>query len=127
MKPFLYELAHQIYQKYRSFDNLTIVFPNRRAIIYFRKHLSAQLNKPAFAPRMLTIEDYFASLSDLVVPDKLDLVYRLYEVYNQIVLDANRSTGSNPEPFHEFYFWGEMLLRDFDEIDKYLVVAGHLF
>jgi PD-(D/E)XK nuclease superfamily len=127
MKPFLYELAQQIYQKYRSFDNLTIVFPNRRAIIYFRKHLSAQLNKPAFAPRMLTIEDYFSSLSNLVVPDKLDLVYRLYEVYNDVVVDGNRSKIKEREPFHEFYFWGEMLLRDFDEIDKYLVVARHLF
>ncbi len=127
MKPFLHELAHQIYQKYRSFDNLTIVFPNRRAIIYFRKHLSAQLNKPAFAPRMMTIEDYFTSLSDLLVPDKLDLVYKLYEVYNEVVLAGNRSIDNKVEPFHEFYFWGEMLLRDFDEIDKYLVVARHLF
>ncbi len=127
MKPFLYDLAHQIYEKYRSFDKLTIVFPNRRAIIYFRKYLSSQLVKPAFAPRMLTIEDYFASLSDLVVPDKLDLVYRLYEVYNDVVLEWNRSKGIEPEPFHEFYYWGEMLLRDFDEIDKYLVKAKHLF
>lgn len=126
MKPFLRELAHQIYEKYRSFDKLTIVFPNRRAIIYFRKHLSAELNRPAFAPRLLTIEDYFVSLSNLVVPDKLDLIYKLYEVYNDVVLDAT-TKGVEPEPFHEFYFWGEMLLRDFDEVDKYLVEAKHLF
>src|SRR5690606_19173854 len=127
MNAFLHELAHQIYEKYRSFDNLTIVFPNRRAIIYFRKHLSSQLNKPAFAPRMLTIEDYFNSLSDIVVPDKLDLIYRLYEVYSDVVINWNRSREGEREPFHEFYFWGEMLLRDFDEIDKYLVEAKHLF
>lgn len=127
MKHFLHELGHQICEKYRSFDKLTIVFPNRRAIIYFRKHLSSQLTRPAFAPRMLTIEDYFASLSNLVVPDKLDLIYRLYEVYNEVVLDRNLSKDGEPEPFHEFYFWGEMLLRDFDEIDKYLVEAKHLF
>ena len=76
---------------------------------------------------MLTIEDYFGSLSNLVVPDKLDLIFRLYNVYNDVVLDRNRSKDGAPEPFHEFYFWGEMLLRDFDEIDKYLVEARHLF
>jgi hypothetical protein len=127
MNRFLHELAHQIYEKYRSFDKLTIVFPNRRAIIYFRKHLSSQLNRPAFAPKMVTIEDYFTSLSDVVVPDKLDLIYKLYEVYNDVVINGNRSLEVEREPFHEFYFWGEMLLRDFDEIDKYLVEAKHLF
>ncbi|WP_276365807.1 PD-(D/E)XK nuclease family protein [Chryseolinea sp. H1M3-3] len=125
MKPFLAELAQTIYTKYRSFDKLTIVFPNRRAILYFRKHLSALLNKPTFAPKLVTIEDYLTSLSALKIPDKLELIHRLYDVYNTTVLQAQKSTA--PEPFHQFYFWGEMLLRDFDEADKYLVEVGLLF
>lgn len=127
MKPFLYELAQKIYEKYRSLDKLTIVFPNRRAIIYFRKHLSSQLTKPAFAPRLLTIEDYFLSLSKLKVPDKLELIYRLYQTYNNVVSKGANAKGEDPEPFHQFYFWGEMLLRDFDDVDKNLVDAGLLF
>ena len=126
MKPFLAQLAQLTYEKYRTFDKLTIVFPNRRAIIYFRKYLSSLLNKPAFAPRLLTIEDYFQSLSPLKIADKLELVFRLYTVYNNIVLD-DTSKGLKPEPFHQFYFWGEMLLGDFEEIDKYMVDARQLF
>ncbi len=125
MKPFLAELAQTIYTKYRSLDKLTIVFPNRRAILYFRKHLSALLNKPTFAPKLVTIEDYLMSLSNLKIPDKLELIHRLYDVYNATVLQGSKSTA--PEPFHQFYFWGEMLLRDFDEADKYLVEVGLLF
>lgn len=127
MKPFLAELAHIIHGKYRSFDKLTIVFPNRRAILYFRKHLSSLLNKPTFAPKLLTIEDYFGSLSNLKVPDKLELIHRLYEVYNEVVLNAGAPKSIEPEPFHQFYFWGDMLLRDFDEADKYFVESSQLF
>jgi len=127
MKPFLAELASTIYTNHRPFDKITIVFPNRRAILYFRKHLSALLNKPAFAPRLLTIEDYFTSLSSLKVPDKLDLIHRLYHSYNEVVLEGGASKSLQAEPFHQFYFWGEMLLRDFDEADKYMVDASQLF
>ena len=127
MRPFLADLANIIHEKYRSLDSLTIVFPNRRAILYFRKYLSAQLSKPTFAPRLLTIEDYFSSLSPLKMPDKLELIHHLYEVYNEVVLDGRQVHGADREPFHQFYFWGEMLLRDFDEADKYLVDASQLF
>src|SRR5688572_30218435 len=127
MRPFLSELANSIHEKYRSFDNLTIVFPNRRAILYFRKYLSSQLSKPAFAPKLLTIEDYFSSLSNLKMPDKLELIHHLYEVYNDVVLDGGQVNAADKEPFHQFYFWGEMLLRDFDEADKYQVDASQLF
>ena len=127
MKPFLAELAEIVRTKYRSFDHLKIVFPNRRASLYFRKHLSAILSKPAFAPSLITIEDYFSSLSDLKVPDKLELIHRLYLAYNKVVVDSARIRSYEPEPFHQFYFWGDMLLRDFDETDKYMVTASQLF
>ena len=127
MRPFLAELANTIHGKYRSFDKLTIVFPNRRAILYFRKYLSSLLSKPAFAPRLLTIEDYFNSLSSLKTPDKLELIHHLYEVYHEVVLDGRKLNDADIEPFHQFYFWGEMLLRDFDEADKYLVETSQLF
>jgi hypothetical protein len=127
MTPFLKELAKSVLEKYKSFEKLTIVFPNRRAILYFRKHLSSLLNKPAFAPRMITIEDYFGSFSTLRIPDKIELVYSLYTIYDEVVWKKSQADISTREPFHQFYFWGEMLLRDFDEADKYLVNVGQLF
>jgi hypothetical protein len=123
MKKFLYELAEDIHKEHHQLEALTVIFPNRRAVLYFRKHLSTFLDKPVFAPRLITIEDFFTGLSDLNIPDKLELNYRLYRVYKDIVLKQNPSA----EPFDKFYFWGDMLLRDFDEIDKYLVNAGQLF
>ncbi len=119
MEPFLKELARKVNTE-PQFEQLTFIFPNRRAALYFRKHLSEVINKPVFSPRLLTIEDFIASFSTYQVPDKLELVHRLHVVYNQVV-------QVRTEPFDQFYFWGEMLLRDFNEIDKYLVNAEQLF
>jgi hypothetical protein len=95
MKKFLYELAESIHKEHPRLDDLSVIFPNRRAILYFRKHLSTFLDKPSFAPRLITIEDFFKDLSDLNIPDKLELNYRLYRVYKEVVLKQNPS----PEPF----------------------------
>jgi len=119
VKPFLKELAERIIREMLNPGDLTVVFPNRRAILYFRKHLAELLDKPVFSPRLLTIEEFIGSFSTLRVPDKLELVHHLHQVYKSIV--------NIDEPFDKFYFWGEMLLRDFDEIDRYEVNAVQLF
>jgi CRISPR/Cas system-associated exonuclease Cas4 (RecB family) len=119
MTSFLLETAQKVIAKQPRLDELTLVFPNRRAILFFRKHLGTLLPKPAFAPTMLTIEAYIQTFSTLQVPDKLELVHRLYKSYKETV--------SISESFDRFYYWGEMLLRDFDEIDKHLVNAELLF
>ena len=108
MKSFLLELAEKLYKSKSTLSATTLVFPNRRAALYFRKHLSTFISKPTFAPTLITIEDFISQYSQLQIPDKLELVHRLHKAYNQVV--------KNDEPFDQFYFWGEMLLRDFDEV-----------
>ena len=119
MTPFLLETAQKIIASHSRLEEVTLVFPNRRAILFFRKHLGTLLKKPAFAPTMLTVEEYIKSFSTVQVPDKLELVHRLYKAYTETV--------KSKESFDRFYYWGEMLLRDFEEIDKYLVNAEMLF
>jgi CRISPR/Cas system-associated exonuclease Cas4 (RecB family) len=124
MKPFLKELAEKIYKANPQIELVTLVVPNRRAALYFRKYLSELLNKPSFAPEIITIEDFISKFSTLLVPDKLKLIHELYKVYQQTIQGEATETA---EPFDQFYFWGEMLLRDFDEADKYMVNVEHLF
>lgn len=127
MKAFLYELAEKMYRTHgRKLEHITIVFPNRRASLYFRKHLSSLLDKPTFSPRLITIEEFIGSWSPLQIPDKLDLIHRMYHVYFEVLRDSE-GDEEPAEPFDQFYFWGDMLLRDFDEVDKYMVRAHHLF
>ncbi len=119
MKPFLYELAEKLLREHASPEQVTMVFPNRRAALYFRKHLRQLIDKPLFSPRLITIEEFIASYSTAQVPDTLELVHRLYKTYQQIT--------HTTETFDRFYFWGDMLIRDFDEVDKYMVDAELLF
>lgn len=119
MKPFLYELAEKLYREHPHPENVTVVFPNRRASLYFRKYFSQIIEKPVFSPRLITIEEFISAYSTLQVPDKLELIHRLYKAY--------RTVTHTEEQFDRFYFWGEMLIRDFDEVDKYMVNAPLLF
>jgi hypothetical protein len=119
MTPFLKELAERMIREHPRLDELTFIFPNRRAALYFENYLARGLQRPQWAPSLYSIEQFFKQHSDLKEPDKLTLVFRLYQVYTSVL--------KNNESFDKFYFWGEMLLRDFDEIDKYMVNAPQLF
>lgn len=120
MKPFLYQVATLFYQQYGAeIHRLVFVFPNRRAGLFFQKYLSEISEKPLFSPSILTINDLFMQLSGKHPADKIQMLFRLYELYKQ-------RSGSS-ESFDEFIYWGEMLLNDFGDIDKYMVDARMLF
>jgi CRISPR/Cas system-associated exonuclease Cas4 (RecB family) len=116
---FLEKLADEIINRYKdNLQNLCFVFPSRRAGIFFKKALSERLNKPAWAPEIFSIEDFIRELSPYTIPDKLVLIFELFEVYK---------AHGEEESFDKFYPWGEMMLRDFDEIDKNHIMGSEIF
>ncbi len=120
MQRFLESTAQYLFQKFDTdLTDVTLVFPNRRAGVFFTAYLQQQFQKPAFGPKITTINELMLSLSDLVIPDKLLLIAELYDIFRQ-------ETGSH-ETFDEFYYWGEIMLADFDDADKYLTNAKDLF
>ena len=120
MTPFLYKVAKLFYSKYGSeLHKHTFVFPNRRAAMFLRKFLTEITGKPLFSPAMLTIQELFGSLSSYRQADKIEMLVILYRHFQSI-------SGSE-ESFDDFLFWGEMLLNDFDDVDKYLVDEEQLF
>lgn len=120
MTPFLYQVASLFYQEYGAeVSKLAFVFPNRRAGLFFQKYLSEIAEKPLFSPTILTINDLFVQLSGKQAADRISMLFTLYDIYV-------RHSGSS-ETFDEFLYWGEMLLNDFDDIDKYMADARMLF
>lgn len=117
---FLGNIAKAFYERDREeISKICFVFPGRRASLFFQRELSALIDKPLFSPSLITISDLFSELSGLRNADKLDCVYRLYKFYTDI--------NENPEPFDDFVYWGETLLADFDDTDKFLADAPRLF
>ncbi|HET9054727.1 MAG TPA: hypothetical protein VFM90_11165, partial [Cyclobacteriaceae bacterium] len=69
MKAFLYELAEKLYREHPQPDAVTLVFPNRRASLYFRKYLSQVIGKPVFSPKLITVEEFITAYATATVPD----------------------------------------------------------
>ena len=120
MKGFLKQVATHLFEIHRdNISRLTLVFPNRRGGVFFTNYLNGLVTKPLISPEIITINELFSKLSPLHVPDRLSLIFRLYKVY--------RESTHSTELFDDFYFWGEMLVHDFDQVDKYLVNSRDLF
>ncbi len=120
MNTFLDLCVADILQKHgNDLANITVVFPSKRAMVFFRKSLGTHISAPIFVPQMTTIQDFCLSKQKATIPDDFSLIYNLYESYKKIT----RTT----ESFEEFFPWGEMLLSDFDDIDKYLINAKDIF
>lgn len=120
MTPFLKQVASYLYQNHRSeLDDFCLVFPGRRAGVFFTAYLNELVETSMLSPEIITINELISSLSGLQQADQVALVLKLQEVYSRV-------TG-HQEPLDEFFFWGEILLGDFDDIDKYLLNADDLF
>jgi len=120
MNPFLRQVADYIYTNHRSeMSEYCLVFPGRRAGVFFTAYLNELIEKPILSPEIITINELISSLTGLQQADPVSLVLKLQEVYA-------RETG-HQEPLDEFFFWGEILLADFDDVDKYLLNADDLF
>jgi CRISPR/Cas system-associated exonuclease Cas4 (RecB family) len=120
MEYFLENIARSLYSEFgNSLNHHCLVFPNRRAGLYLMKYLAAAIRKPVWAPAIYTVNELFRSYSALQTASNEVLLFELFKVYRRL--------KKSPESFDNFYFWGDMLLDDFDDIDKYLVNAQLLF
>ena len=98
---------------------MTILFPNKRAGLFLAEELSRLITRPVWMPEIMTLGEFIGQFTGLRQAETLPLSIKLYKAYASI-------SGSK-ERFDDFYFWGNMLLGDFDDIDKYLVDARDLF
>lgn len=118
MQSFLSEMAADLYGRYGAgISAFSVLFPSRRARLFFSQALSRVADRPIWQPEWLTVDDLMAEVAGLRAGDTVRMVTELYKIYAEY----------HPEPFDKFYFWGESLLNDFDTIDKYLIDADRLF
>ena len=120
--PFLFQVAAHYFQA-GTLQRSCLVFPNRRSIVFFRKYLGELVKEkgggvPLQVPPLYTIQDFFRTVARAQETDRLHLLLELYDCY--------KALNPKAEPLDEFIFWGDILLGDFDDIDKYLVDARGL-
>lgn len=117
---FLKKATEIIYSQHSdNISDICIVLPSKRAGVFLTKYLSDIIKSPILGPKITTINELFYNSSKLSIADNLALIFELYNKYKQ-------HTNST-ESFDSFFSWGETLLNDFDDIDKYLADAKLLF
>ena len=123
MRPFLQQVAAHYYASGDIGQNC-FVFPNRRSMVFFRKYLGDLVREkgagvPLQVPAMFTISDFFQAVTKVQPGERLRLLLELYGCYKEL----NPAT----EPLDEFIFWGDVILADFNDVDKYLADARAVF
>ena len=120
MEKFLTYVAKDLLNKYsEDLSDIAVVFPNKRAALFLNQELSKAAGKPIWTPNYITISELFRMQSDLIIADPIKTLCELYESYKQIT--------KRTDTLDEFYGWGNMLLADFDDIDKKLSDAQKVF
>ena len=120
MESFLKLVAADLYKHTEgNLAHTAVVFPNKRAGLFFNEYLAQESDSPIWSPAYISISELFRSLSPWEVGDPVKLVCELYKIFR-------RETQST-ETLDDFYFWGEMLISDFDDADKNRVDTDKLF
>lgn len=120
MQSFLQLVAHDLYTKIgNDLSHTVLVFPNKRANLFFNEYLAKESDQPIWSPAALSITDLFQKLSVQKIGDPIRLVCELYKVFKE--------ETQSQETLDDFYFWAELLISDFDDVDKNLVDADKLF
>ena len=120
MKTFLQLVAETLLQRYgNNLSGLTVVFPGKRASLFLDQALAEVSPVPVWSPAYKTISEIFEQASAYKVCEPVESISRLYRAYSRHV--------TNPQTLDQFYSWGEILLADFDDLDKHLVDVHQIF
>ena len=118
-RSFLAEVAQSLFDRYGDgVGELKILFPSKRARLFFIDELAKIAQRPIWQPQWESIDSMMSAIAQVEVGDRIRLIAELFTIY----------TKHHPnESFDRFYFWGESMLADFDMVDKYLIDADQLF
>ena len=120
MKKFLEYVAEDIVNKYgTNLSNIAVVFPNKRASIFLNEQLAIKAGRPLWSPAYITISDFFRQHSSLLIGDPIKLICEIHKSFTECT--------QIDESLDHFYGWGQLLLADFDDIDKNMADASNVF
>ena len=120
MRGFLEEIVNNVYNGQGSFEDTVFILPSKRAGTFLRNGIAKSTKKTIFSPEIYSIEEFVGRISGLTTATGTQQLFELYYAYS-----LHTETGK--ENFFDFSKWGRTLLRDINEIDRYLVDAGKLF
>ncbi|MEO1449232.1 MAG: PD-(D/E)XK nuclease family protein [Bacteroidota bacterium] len=125
MQTFLDQVVLQLRDRFDTgISDFALIVPTRRAVAFLRQAVQKAYPQTLWAPKICSIQDFVRETAGGQFPELLTLVFELYQCYAPMMSEAS---GLPRESLEAFFPWGEMLIKDFDEVDKYCVPAQSLF
>ncbi|MDO9261219.1 MAG: PD-(D/E)XK nuclease family protein [Flavobacteriaceae bacterium] len=120
MQSFISKVVEDILRKNISLMQLTIVLPSHRAGLFVKEAFKSQVDKTSFLPKIITIEEFVAEVSELQLANSMQLLFEFYHIYKN-------NYKKEPDTFDQFYEWATIALNDFNEIDRHLISPNTIF
>ena len=121
MISFIKTVLLDLQEKELKLEDVLFILPSKRAGLFLKHQLSTLLDHPIFSPQILSIEEFVEELSGIQSVPNTELLFRFYETYKSL------TKSSEQESFDSFSKWAQILLQDFNEIDRYLIPQEHIF
>ncbi|WP_067145260.1 PD-(D/E)XK nuclease family protein [Pseudotamlana agarivorans] len=121
MTTFIFDVLQDLKNKQTNFSEVTFVLPSKRAGVFLKNQLPKVLDHTLFAPKIISIEEFVEEVANLESSSNTELLFEFYNSYLQI------SKGDEIDSFETFSKWAQILLQDFNEIDRYLIPQEHIF
>ena len=121
MATFIFDVLKDLQNKHVNLSSITFILPSKRAGIFLKHQLSQVVNDTIFSPKILSIEEFVEELSELKTISNTELLFKFYNTYIQL------TPKDQQESFESFSKWAQILIQDFNEIDRYLIPQKNIF
>ena len=121
MKSFIHDVLHAFKEKESNLSSYIFILPSKRAGNFLKHEISNIVSTTLFVPQILSIEEFIEELSGLTLVSNTELLFKFYEVYK------NNTPKAYIESFETFSKWAQIVLQDFNEIDRYLIPRNQIF
>jgi len=121
MTTFIHEVLETLYKKNENISNYTFILPSKRAGVFLKHEISKVSNQTIFSPQILSIEEFTKELSQLEPISNTELLFEFYSIYLKLTKETNQ------ENFDSFSKWAQIIIQDFNEIDRYLIPQDQIF
>jgi hypothetical protein len=121
MTTFIHDVLRDLQHNKNNLSQLTFVLPSKRAGIFLKNELLSIVDETIFSPIILSIEEFVEELSQLKPISSTELLFEFYSTYTHLTKEKNRDT------FESFSKWAQILIQDFNEIDRYLIPQKNIF
>lgn len=121
MTSFIHHVLSNLYKEHNSLSQFTFILPSRRSGIYLKHTISEIIQTTEFAPNIISIEEFVESISNIKAISNNELLFKFYTAYLKV------TPKKEQEPFEIFSKWAQIVLQDFNEIDRYLIPQAQIF